>query len=157
MRRECWERLPHHRGLAIPTCITARAWRTCRDACRDRYLEVSFEVSGGKNVPGIPGACATHNFTYLARGPCRYEYSNLVLNSSLWFKIHSINLGVAWQYYPGFPWAYKTQKRICAIICKYIDIMSQGKWKLGITTYLCYTRPGSFIQGMKYIQRNRCD
>ena len=22
------------------------------------------------NVPGIPGACATHNFTYLARGPC---------------------------------------------------------------------------------------
>ena len=23
-------------GLAIPTCITARAWRTCRDACRDR-------------------------------------------------------------------------------------------------------------------------
>ena len=26
---------PRHRGLAIPTCITARAWRTCRDACRD--------------------------------------------------------------------------------------------------------------------------
>ena len=23
-------------GLVIPTCITARAWRTCRDACRDR-------------------------------------------------------------------------------------------------------------------------
>ena len=30
--------------LAIPACITARASRTCRD---------------GKNVPGIPGACAT--------------------------------------------------------------------------------------------------
>ena len=29
MRRE---RLPCNRGLAIPTCITARAWRTCRDA-----------------------------------------------------------------------------------------------------------------------------
>ena len=28
--------MPHHRGLAIPTCITARAWRTRRDACRDR-------------------------------------------------------------------------------------------------------------------------
>ena len=28
--------LPRHRELAIPTCITARAWRTCRDACRDR-------------------------------------------------------------------------------------------------------------------------
>ena len=30
MRRECRERLPRHRGLAIPTCITARprhSWR----------------------------------------------------------------------------------------------------------------------------------
>ena len=60
---------PHHRGLAIPTCIAARAWRTCRDACRDRYLAVSVEVGGGENVPGIPGACATRNFTYLVIGP----------------------------------------------------------------------------------------
>ena len=29
-------RFPRHRGLAIPTCIAARAWRTCRDACRYR-------------------------------------------------------------------------------------------------------------------------
>ena len=36
MRRECRERFPRHRGLAIPTCITARAWRTCRGSCRDR-------------------------------------------------------------------------------------------------------------------------
>ena len=36
MRRECRERFPRHHGLAIPTCIMARAWRTCRDACRDR-------------------------------------------------------------------------------------------------------------------------
>ena len=28
-----------------------------------------FEVGGGKNVPGIIGACATCNVTYLARGP----------------------------------------------------------------------------------------
>ena len=70
MRRECRERFPRHRGLAIPTCITARAWRTCRDACRDRWLAVSFEVGGGEYVPSIPGACATRNFTYLARGPC---------------------------------------------------------------------------------------
>ena len=27
---------PGHRGLAIPTCTTSRAWHTCRDACRDR-------------------------------------------------------------------------------------------------------------------------
>ena len=36
MRRECQERFSRHRGLAIPTCITALTWRTCRDACRDR-------------------------------------------------------------------------------------------------------------------------
>ena len=45
-----------HRGLAIPTCIMARTWRTCRDACL-----------WGKNVPGIPGACTTRNFMYLVR------------------------------------------------------------------------------------------
>ena len=59
MRRE---RFPRHRGLAIPTCITTRA-------CRDRSLTVSFEVSGGEDIPGIPGACVTRNFTYLVRGP----------------------------------------------------------------------------------------
>ena len=36
MRLECRERFLRHRGLAIPTCITAHAWRMCRDACRDR-------------------------------------------------------------------------------------------------------------------------
>ena len=50
--------LPRHRGLTIPTCITAHTW-----------LAVSFEVGGGENVPGIPGACATRNFMYLVRGP----------------------------------------------------------------------------------------
>ena len=69
MRRECREHFPHHRGLAIPTCITARASRTCRDACWYRYLAVSFEVGGGENVPGIPGACATRKFADLVRGP----------------------------------------------------------------------------------------
>ena len=69
MPRECRERFPYHRGLATPTCITARAWRTCRDAWRDRYLMASFEVGGGENDPGIPGACTTRNFMYLVRGP----------------------------------------------------------------------------------------
>ena len=52
-----------NRQLAIMACITARASRTCRDACRfanPRWRE---------NVTGIPGACPTRNFTYLIRGP----------------------------------------------------------------------------------------
>ena len=54
MRRECRERFPRQRGLAIPTCITARAWRTCRDAYRDRWQVVSIEVGGGKTFPAFP-------------------------------------------------------------------------------------------------------
>ena len=69
MRLEYRERFPRHCGLAIPTCITARALRTCRGACRDRKLAVSFEVGGGENVLVIPGACTTRNFAYLVRSP----------------------------------------------------------------------------------------
>ena len=69
MRRKCRERFPRPRGLAIPTCITAHASRTCYDACLDRLLVVSLEFGGGENVPGIPGACATCNFIYLERSP----------------------------------------------------------------------------------------
>ena len=68
MRRECRERFPRHRRLAIPTCITARAWRTCRDACLDRWLAVSFEVGAGENAPGIP-VNAQPAITYLVSGP----------------------------------------------------------------------------------------
>ena len=32
-------------------------------------LAVSIEISGGENVPGIPGACATRNVAYLVKGP----------------------------------------------------------------------------------------
>ena len=38
-----------NRKLAIPACITARAWRTCRDACRDRLPAVT-----GKTFPAFP-------------------------------------------------------------------------------------------------------
>ena len=69
-RRECRERVPRQRGLAIPTCITARASHTCREACRDRQLMVSIEVAGGENVPGDSRRMRNLNFTYLARGPC---------------------------------------------------------------------------------------
>ena len=68
MRRECRERFLAP-GLAISTFITSCAWRTCRDACRGRQLIVSFEAGGEENVPSIPGACATRNFTYLVRNP----------------------------------------------------------------------------------------
>ena len=53
-----------NRYSATPTCIPARAWRTCRGACLYRKLAVA-----GKSFLANPGACANRNFTYLVKGP----------------------------------------------------------------------------------------
>ena len=47
------------------TCVTHVPW----------CMSGSLTRGGGKNNPGIPAACANHNFTYLARGPWR-QYHN---------------------------------------------------------------------------------
>ena len=47
------------------TCMTHVPW------CMPGSLSNGFLWSRcGENVPGIPGACTTRNFAYLARGPC---------------------------------------------------------------------------------------
>ena len=69
MRRKCRERFPRHRLQRKPlvsdpdmhhgTCVTHVPW----------CMSVSLNRSSRENVPGIPGACATRSFSYLARGP----------------------------------------------------------------------------------------
>ena len=69
MRRECRERFPRHRLQRKPlvsdpdlhhgTCVTHVP--QCMSGLLTR--------GGAENVSGIPGACATRNFTYLVRGP----------------------------------------------------------------------------------------
>ena len=49
-------------------------------------LAVSFEVSGGENVPGIPSACTHHIFTYLARGP-RHD---VIMGFLHWCTLHIV-------------------------------------------------------------------
>ena len=44
------------------------------------WMSGSLTRGGGENVPSVPGACATHNFTYLARGP---KYNTLVMSHSV--------------------------------------------------------------------------
>ena len=71
LRRECRERFPSHRrqrkplvsdpGMRHGTCVTHVSW----------CMSGSLTRSGGENVPGIPGTCATRNFAHLVRGPCR--------------------------------------------------------------------------------------
>ena len=82
MRRECRERFPRHRSQRKPlvndpgmhhgTCVTHVSW----------CMTGSLNSDGGENVPGIPGACATLNFMYLARGPLRASlWSHESINS----------------------------------------------------------------------------
>ena len=69
MRREC--------GNVFP--VTAGKWsrhasRHVRDARTVMHAGIAnwrfpLKSATGENVPGIPGACATRNFTYLIRGP----------------------------------------------------------------------------------------
>ena len=55
-----------NRLLAIPACITARASRTCRDACRDRLHAVT-----GKTFPAFP-AHAHPQFYVSGKRPMLY-------------------------------------------------------------------------------------
>ena len=69
MSRECRERLSRHwlqrkplvidPGMYYGTCVTHGPW----------CMSGSLIHRGGKNVPGIPGACTACNFAYLTRGP----------------------------------------------------------------------------------------
>ena len=47
-------------GMHYDTRVTHVPW----------CMSGSLTRGGGENAPGIPGACATRNITYLARGPC---------------------------------------------------------------------------------------
>ena len=74
IRRKSQERFPCRRlqrkllvsdpGMHHGTCVTHVPW----------WMS-GWLISGGvENIPSIPSACATRNFTYLARGPCHSRY-----------------------------------------------------------------------------------
>ena len=46
-------------GVDHGTCVTHVLW----------CMSGSLTLGGGEKIPGIPGACSTLNFTYMARGP----------------------------------------------------------------------------------------
>ena len=59
-----------------PTSKETASWRSQHASQHVHHARAVMHVGiatrgDGENVPGIPGACATLNFTYLARGPCR--------------------------------------------------------------------------------------
>ena len=68
MRRECRLRFPRHRLQRKPlVCDPGMHHGNCVEHVPWCMLD-SLTRGGGEDVPGIPGACATSNFAYLARG-----------------------------------------------------------------------------------------
>ena len=53
-------------GMHHGKCVTHVPW----------CMSVSLTHGGGENVPGILGACATRDYTYLARGPWAFCSNN---------------------------------------------------------------------------------
>ena len=80
-----------NRYLAIPACITARAWRTCRDACRGRLPAVT-----GKTFPAFP-AHAHPQFGVSGKRPMLLSFIGILFPRTLlvsWafhVKPHSVN------------------------------------------------------------------
>ena len=73
MRRECRESFPRHRLQRKPVVSDPNIHH---DTCVTHVsgcMSGSLTSSDGENVFGIPGACATRNFPYLARGPWCYN------------------------------------------------------------------------------------
>ena len=89
--------------LTIPACITARAWRTCRDACRDRLPLVA-----GKTFPAFP-AHAHPQFSVSGKRPM---IRNWMTTCVQWFQnIHYWYSGAV----PGWQlthWAWAHTNRV---------------------------------------------
>ena len=99
MRRECQERFPRHRLQRKPlvndpvmhhgTCVTHVPW----------FMSGSLTRGGGENVPGFPGACATHNFAYLVRGPKAPFNKRFSIDRNVVFRSPpKYNKVVAWNF-----------------------------------------------------------
>ena len=65
-------------GNVFPVTAGERSWHASRHVRHARAVmhagianyRFPLKSPAGENVTGIPGACATCNFTYLVRGPC---------------------------------------------------------------------------------------
>ena len=124
---------PRHRGYGDSdmhhgTCVTHVPWYM------PESLTSGFPWSLWQgNVPGIPSACATHNFTYLARGPLRlyrlpWGWISIICNVSLSpqrqqilpgsmvTKIwrHWASVGWRWQFASNCICPYNATAKACA-------------------------------------------
>ena len=66
MRRECWERFPATTLTETASQRSRHASRYVRDARAVMHVGIA-NLRWRRKRSGIPGACATHNCTYLVR------------------------------------------------------------------------------------------
>ena len=99
------QRKPHvsDRGMHHGTCVTHVPW--CKSG--------SLTHGGGENAPGIPGACATCNYTYLVRGHVsgiglsprqRQPITSSNVDSSLTRTHPRVTIGVGWRQRQQVAW-----------------------------------------------------
>ena len=98
MRRECRERFLRHWFQRKPLVADPGMYHgTCVTWC----MSGSLIHGDGESVPGIPGAYATPNLTYLVRGPYKVLQwrmnndsvpRNDAINRSIWVKINSLHM-----------------------------------------------------------------
>ena len=132
MRRECRERSPRHwiqmkplisyPGMHHGTCVTHVPW----------CMSGSLTSGSGGNVPGIPGACVTHKFTYLVRGPligCHHQADVLSRTTSNYDASINICTYDSLYFNPitnyGFDWFSEVEVRIVCdcVVSTYINCM----------------------------------
>ena len=134
MRRECRERFPRHRlqrkplvsdpGMHHGTCVPHGLW----------CIPGSLTPSGGENVPDIPGACATRNFTYLARGPWSVQPPTRTKCQWFFLKIFLFSLAMSRDHFVHAPSQWETMLH-CNVVSHWLG--SHKKWSLDEIYFLC--------------------
>ena len=116
MRREFRERFPRHRfqrkplvsdpGMHHDTCVTHVPW----------CMSGSLTRGGGENVPGIPGACAIHNFV---RGSCIDFYTrNIYRDPCSCFSIVSTGTDLVNLKIPKGKYKISKLSKFCNVKCQ---------------------------------------
>ena len=91
-------------GMHHGTCVTHVPW----------CMPESLIHLGRENIPGIPGACATRNFTYLARGLYKWFVCKYGLPHRVWVLHTRVSK-------PGHHWFTKWLVITCLAPSHYVE------------------------------------
>ena len=102
-------------GMHHGTCVTHVAW----------CMSGSLTCGSRENDPGIPGACAICDFTYLRRGP----YNHMLIFSDIlyWWKKYTRCI-----HYIVNAWQFEARLGAC-----YVST-TKGRFSDCFSTYLCF-------------------